>query len=118
MACLAGAPGRIFGGMNLKDGSTLVANLTTAGRKTGQPRTVELRFLYYQGNFYATSTRVAGKHWCQNMLKNPAVEITAKGEKVSCTAKQINDDNFRKHILTLRDNPPQLERAVFEIKPN
>lgn len=104
--------------MNLKDGSTLVADLTTTGRKTGQPRKVELRFLYYRGNFYATSTRVAGKHWCQNMIKNPAVEISAKGEKIACTAKQITDDNFRKQILTLRDNPPQLERVVFEIKPN
>lgn len=103
--------------MNLKDGSSLVANLTTTGRKTGQPRTVELRFLYYQGSFYATSTRVVGKHWCQNMLKNPSVEINAKGEKIACAATQIIDDNFRKQILTLRDNPPQLERAVFEIKP-
>ena len=103
--------------MNLKDGSTIVANLTTVGRKTGQPRTVELRFLYFKGNFYATSSQVVGKHWCQNMLKNPAVEITAKGEKFACTAKQVADDVFRKQILALRDSPPQLHRVVFEIAP-
>ena len=79
--------------MNLKDGSTIVANLTTLGRKTGQPRTVELRFLYSKGKFYATSSQVAGKHWCQNMIKNPAVEITAKGEKFVCMAKQVTDDD-------------------------
>ena len=104
--------------MNLKDGSTLVAHLTTVGRKTGAPRTVELRFLYFQGNFYATSNKITGKHWCLNMVKNPAVEITAQGEKISCTAGQVTDDDFRKRILTLRDNPPQLERVVFEIKPS
>jgi deazaflavin-dependent oxidoreductase (nitroreductase family) len=107
----------IFAAMNLKDGSTIVANLTTVGRKTGQPRTVELRFLYSKGNFYATSSQVAGKHWCQNMIKNPAVEITAKGEKLACMAKQVTDGDLRKQILTLRDSPPQLNRAVFEIAP-
>lgn len=108
----------IFAAMNLKDGSTIVANLTTIGRKTGQPRTVELRFLYFKGNFYATSSQVAGKHWCQNMLKNSTVEITAKGEKISCSATQVIDEAFRKQILTLRDSPPQLNRVVFEIAPN
>jgi hypothetical protein len=57
--------------MNLKDGSTIVANLTTVGRKTGQPRTGGVALLYSKGNFYATSSQVAGKHWCQNMIKNP-----------------------------------------------
>lgn len=103
--------------MNLKDGSSVVAHLTTIGRKTGQPRTVELRLLYFNGNFYATSSRVEGKHWCQNMIKNPAVEIRAKGEKLSCTTKQVTDDALRKRILTLRDSPARLERVVFEIKP-
>ena len=104
--------------MNLKDGATLVADLTTTGRKSGLARTVELRFLFFEGNFYATSTRVQGKHWCQNMIKNSAVDITAKGEKLSCTAKQVSDEALRKQVLTLRDSPPQLERVVFEITPN
>jgi len=104
--------------MNLKDGSTLVANLTTIGRKSGQPRTVELRLLFFNGNFYATSTRVQGKHWCQNMIKNNAVEISAKGEQLSCSATQVTDEALRRQVLTLRDSPPQFERAVFEITPN
>ena len=103
--------------MNFKDGASLVADLTTIGRKSGQRRTVELRFLYYRGSFYATSTRVQGKHWCQNMLKNSAVTISAKREQLSCTARQVTDEALRKQVLTLRDSPPQLERAVFEITP-
>ena len=103
--------------MKLQDGSSIVANLTTIGRKTGQPRVVELRFLYFNGNFYATSSKVAGKHWCQNMIRNPAVEVTAKGEKYSCTAQQVADGALRRQILSLRDDPPQLHRVVFEIKP-
>jgi deazaflavin-dependent oxidoreductase (nitroreductase family) len=97
--------------MNLKDGARVVANLTTIGRKTGQPRTVELGFVYFQGSFYASSSRVKGKHWCQNMLKNPAVEIRVKGENLRCT------DNLREQVLRLRESPPRLDRVVFEIKP-
>jgi len=104
--------------MNSKDSSTIVADLTTTGRKSGLPRTVELRFLIFNGNFYATSTRVQGKHWCQNLIANNAVELAAKGEKIPCTAKQVTNEALRKQVLTLRDSPPQLERVVFEITPN
>ncbi len=103
--------------MKLKDGTSIVADLTTVGRKSGQPRTVELRFLYFKGNFYATSSRIAGKHWCQNMIANPAVELRVRGEKLTCIAKRVTDESERKQILTLRDSPPQLNREVFEIAP-
>ena len=79
---------------------------------------MELRLLYFNGSFYATSSKVAGKHWCQNMIRNPAVEITAKGENFSCTARQITDEALHKRILNLRDSPPELNRVVFEIAPN
>jgi deazaflavin-dependent oxidoreductase (nitroreductase family) len=104
-------------GMELREGSSLVADLTTIGRKTGLPRTVELRFTYLHGCFYASSSKVEGKHWCQNMIKNPAVEIRARGEKFFCTAKLVTDDSLRRQVLTLRDSPPRLERVVFEIAP-
>lgn len=103
--------------MNLKEGSTVVANLTTTGRKTGLPRTVELRFAYFNGNFYASSSKVEGKHWCQNIIRNPTVEMKVKGEKLTCTAKQVTDDALRRRILTLRDTAPQMNRVVFEITP-
>ena len=51
------------------------------------------------------------------MIKNPAVEVNAKGERFSCTGKQVADEKLRRHILTLRDSPPLLHRVVFEIKP-
>src|SRR5882724_5931407 len=108
----------IVGSMILQDGSSMVADLTTIGRKTGERRTVELRFIYYQGCFYASSSKVEGKHWCQNMLKNPAVELNAQGERLSCKATQVTNGKLRRHILTLRDSPPRMARVVFEIKPN
>ena len=103
--------------MNLKDGSSVVAQLTTTGRKTGQPRRVELRFVYYQGCFYASSARVQGKHWCQNMLQNPIVELRVKGETRPCTVRQVVDTDLRRQILIFRDSPPLMDRVVFEIRP-
>jgi deazaflavin-dependent oxidoreductase (nitroreductase family) len=103
--------------MNLQDGSTIVANLTTTGRKTRLRRTVELRFVYYQGSFYASSSKIAGKHWCQNMIKNPAVELSARGERFPCLSRQVTDEKLRRHILELRDSAPLMDRVVFEITP-
>ena len=95
----------------------MIADLTTIGRKTRQPRTVELRFVFHKGSYYASSSKVAGKHWCQNMIENPAVEITANGKKLACIARQVTDERLRRQILTLRDSPPLMERVVFEITP-
>jgi deazaflavin-dependent oxidoreductase (nitroreductase family) len=103
--------------MDLKDGASIVADLTTIGRKSGLPRTVELRFIYHQGSFYASSSRVKGKHWCENLLENPAVVITVKGQKVVGLARQVNDDKLRREILAARNSLSDLDRIVFEIKP-
>jgi hypothetical protein len=45
------------------------------------------------------------------------VEMRVKGEKLTCTARQVIDENLRREILTLRDSSPRMERVVFEIKP-
>lgn len=103
--------------MNLKEGSVFVADLTTIGRKSGLPRSVELRLVYSGGNFYAASTRAQGKHWCQNMIKNPSVEVRAGGERFPCVAEPVADEELRRRILTLRDSPPLLDRVVFEMTP-
>ena len=103
--------------MELKNGASIVADLTTIGRKTGLPRTVELRFTYRQGKFYASSSRVKGKHWCENLLNNPAVVITLKGQGVAGLAHQVNDDELRREILAARHSSRDLDRVVFEIQP-
>jgi deazaflavin-dependent oxidoreductase (nitroreductase family) len=103
--------------MELENESVFVANLTTIGRKTGQPRTVELRLVYANGCFYATTSQADTKHWCQNMIKNPAVEVNVGGQHFSCVAKQVTDEKVRRRILTLRDSPALVDRVVFEMAP-
>jgi len=104
--------------MNLQDESVHVGRLTTIGRKTGQKRTVELRLVYYRGHFYATTSQVENKHWCRNMIKNPAVEISVAGLEFRCAARQVTDEKLCGRILTLRDSPGLVGRVVFEITPH
>ena len=103
--------------MALQDESVFVAELTTVGRKSGLPRAVELRLVYLDGRLYASTSRVETKHWCRNLIKNPAVEVKADNQRLSCVAKQLTDEKLRLRILTLRDSPALLDRVVFEMTP-
>jgi deazaflavin-dependent oxidoreductase (nitroreductase family) len=103
--------------VNLKNKSVFVGDLTTIGRRTGLPRTVELRMVFLDGKFYAASRKIESKHWCRNMIKNPDVEVKADGEVFSCRAQQVANQKLRVRVLDLRDSPPLLERVVFEMIP-
>jgi len=103
--------------MKLSNGAVFVGKLTTIGRHTGLARTVELRLVYLDGRFYASSSNIHNKHWCRNLIQNPAVEITLRGERYPCQARQVTDEKLRKRVLALRDSPALLERVVFEMVP-
>ncbi len=98
--------------MKLANGSAFVGDLTTVGRRTGRARTVELRMVYLERKFYAASSNVEKKHWCRNMIQNPAVKVKAAGELFSCRSRRVEDEKLRRRVP-----PPLLERAVFELTP-
>ena len=104
--------------VKLSNESVFVGEITTVGRRTGLPRTVELRLVYLDGSFYASSARVENKHWCQNMLKNPAVEVKAGKDIFPCRARLVKDEAIRLRVLTVRDSPALTDRVVFELRPN
>ncbi len=103
--------------MKLRNESVFVGELTTIGRRTGLPRTAELRLVYLDGRFYASSGRIQSKHWCRNLLKNPAVEVKVGSERFPCQAWQVTNENLRGRVLSLRDSPALLDRMVFEMTP-
>ena len=103
--------------MKIADPSVFVGELTTVGRRTGHARTVELRMIRLNGKFYATSSNVERKHWCRNMIAHPGVAVAAGGERFSCSARRVEEEDLRREVLTLRDSPPQLGRVVFEFTP-
>jgi deazaflavin-dependent oxidoreductase (nitroreductase family) len=103
--------------MKVADPSVFVGELTTLGRRTGLPRSVELRIVRLDGKFYASSSRIERKHWCLNMIANPEVTVAAGGSSVLCRARRVNEEELRRRVLSLRDAPPLLERVVFELTP-
>jgi deazaflavin-dependent oxidoreductase (nitroreductase family) len=103
--------------MKVADSSVFVGELTTLGRRTGLPRTVELRMVRLDGRFYASSSRVERKHWCLNMIFNPQVTVATGGSSIACRARRIDEEELRRRVLSLRDSPPLLERVVFELMP-
>ncbi len=103
--------------MKLRNESVFVGELTTIGRRTGLPRTVELRLVYLDGRFYTSSANIQNKHWCRNLIKNPSVKVKASGESFACEARLVTDENLKARVLSLRDSPALLNRAVFEIRP-
>ena len=103
--------------MTLRNKSVFVGELITRGRRTGLPRTVEIRLVYLDGKFYASSSNIQRKHWCKNMIQGPKVEIQTGGKRFGCHARMVDDEGFRLQVLHLRDSPALQDRVVFEITP-
>lgn len=49
--------------------------LTTTGRRTGQPHTIEIWFVAYDGCFYLVSEGHERSHWVQNLQMTPDVRF-------------------------------------------
>jgi deazaflavin-dependent oxidoreductase (nitroreductase family) len=47
--------------------------LTTTGRLSGQPHTIEIWFVTVAGNLYLVSEMREQSHWVRNIAANPAV---------------------------------------------
>ena len=90
-ACAADAP-------LPRDASTL--ELTTIGRKSGQPRTVTIWFVY-DDRLYVQSGQDGRTDWYQNLLKTPAVTLKVGERELHGRATPIDDaaETARVHEL-------------------
>jgi deazaflavin-dependent oxidoreductase (nitroreductase family) len=70
--------------------------LTTIGRQTGQPRTVELWFVYDQGVIYLLGH--AASHWVRNLGIDPRVTLEIADTSFAGTAQFVDD----KRAMTYR----------------
>ena len=81
-----------------------VVELTTTGRKTGQPRTVLLTSPVQEGSTYVVVASRGGddQHpaWYLNLRDNPDVEVTTRGKKRSMRA-HIADAEERARLWPL-----------------
>ena len=75
------------------NGTEIVPRVTTMGRKSGQPRTVQIRVYYWNGRLIATSPYPSKKRdWVQNIMASPDVTISAAGKTTKAKAKVLKGD--------------------------
>jgi deazaflavin-dependent oxidoreductase (nitroreductase family) len=55
-----------------------VLYLTTLGRRSGQPRTIEIWFVACRQRLYLLAERGLQAQWVQNILANPVVTVRLK----------------------------------------
>ncbi|SRR5579875_765968 len=103
--------------MEFKEGP-LRATLSTIGRKTGKEHAVELRAVYYRGNFYF-SRRNPDSDWLKNAAANPDVTVIIGDTSFPGRASVVKDDALARKISALKysDRRSEDSRIVLEVRP-
>ncbi|HZS79379.1 MAG TPA: nitroreductase/quinone reductase family protein [Ktedonobacteraceae bacterium] len=65
--------------------------LTTVGRVTGRPHTIEIWFAIDKQTLYMLSGGREQADWVKNILRNPAVTIKIRDMMFERQARQVND---------------------------
>lgn len=85
----------------LERGGTI--DITTTGRQTGRPRTIEIVFHNIQGRVYISGTPSQRKRsWLFNLEANPEFVFHLKGRvkaDLRATARVITDEAERREVL-------------------
>lgn len=55
-----------------------IADITTIGRKTGEPRRIEIYFHQFDGDYYLTGRHGRRRDWEANILANPEFTLHLK----------------------------------------
>jgi deazaflavin-dependent oxidoreductase (nitroreductase family) len=77
-------------------------DITTTGRKTGQPRRIEIWFHNLDGRLYITGTP-GRRDWFANFQANPQFTFHLKGSvkaDLPASARPILDDTERRQVLS------------------
>lgn len=66
--------------------------LTTTGRKTGQPREIEIWFVVSGRNFYVLAEHFYRAQWVLNILQTPQVRVRVGGRVYTATATALDPE--------------------------
>ena len=76
-------------------------DITTTGRRSGEPRRIEIAFFYMDGRLYI-SGRPGRRGWYANLLANPELTIHFKQsvqKDVPAKATPITEPDQRRHVF-------------------
>lgn len=74
----------------MKPGETEFLYLTTTGRRSGQPREIEIWFTQRDGHYYLIAEHLRETHWVQNVLADPLVRLRVGNEEFAARARVID----------------------------
>ncbi|MCB0081938.1 MAG: nitroreductase family deazaflavin-dependent oxidoreductase [Caldilineaceae bacterium] len=80
-----------------------VIDITTIGRKSGQPRRIEIWFHNLDGRLYITGTPGRPRDWLANLLAHPQFTFHLKESTqadLSARAVPITEEGERRAVLT------------------
>jgi deazaflavin-dependent oxidoreductase (nitroreductase family) len=83
----------------LRDDPTV--DITTTGRRSGQPRRIEIWMLDVNGRFFITGTP-GRRDWLANVIANPDLMVHLKRQghlDLQARARPVEDDDIRRLVL-------------------
>ena len=88
----------------MKPGEAEFLYLTTTGRKTGQPREIEIWFTERAGHYYIVAEQLEDTQWVKNVRADPRVQV------------RVGDVRFDAHARVIeRNGEPDLSQAVQDL---
>ncbi|WP_433305887.1 nitroreductase family deazaflavin-dependent oxidoreductase [Actinoplanes sp. CA-030573] len=79
-----------------------VIDITTTGRRTGEPRRIEIWFHRYDGRYYITGSPGRPRDWYANLVANPRFTFHLKESATAdlpATARPITDRAEREKVF-------------------
>jgi len=65
--------------------------LTTRGRRSGEPREIEIWFTFHSGRFYVIAEH-ATSNWVENIKANGAVRVRVAGDDFAASARLLSQE--------------------------
>jgi deazaflavin-dependent oxidoreductase (nitroreductase family) len=83
--------------------------LTTTGRQSGQPRTIEIWFAFAVDTLYLLAGSGERAHWVRNLRRTPAVQVKLGDDLFDGTARVVargsDEDALARRLLVEKYTP-------------
>ena len=77
--------------------------LTTTGRRSGQPREIEIWFTERDGRYYVIAEHGRRAQWVQNLLAEPRVRARIGDRAFDATARPLEPERDRETYTAVRE---------------
>jgi deazaflavin-dependent oxidoreductase (nitroreductase family) len=92
------------------DAASSFCYLTTTGRRTGQPHTIEIWFALQAGTLYLMSGGREKADWVRNIQANARVQVRIGSEELTGTGRVVeadtDEDALARRLLLSKYEPP------------